>query len=122
MKNRIFIFLLLFAVIALNLSLSSCTSNPKSIESSNYITDLENDKHSTTKETESLSNYEKKLLKNITVGMTYKEIVDFMGDFGTEVGYGAIIMEWNLKTGRELLVHFYQSDAGDYIATSVIID
>ncbi len=46
------------------------------------------------------------LIANIAIGQTYSQVVAIMGEYGTDVGCGAIIYEWALSDGNVLRVYF----------------
>lgn len=55
------------------------------------------------------SDLEKKA-EQIVEGATYAEVCSLMGSDGVDIGYGAILYEWDLQNGKRLLVWFYYPD------------
>ena len=59
-------------------------------------------------------------------GKTYGELSRLIGEEGTDVGFGACIMEWELSSGKYLHVWFtpqsMMAPMSDWIATGVALD
>lgn len=64
----------------------------------------------------------------IEVGMTYSEVVSWMGDDGTDIGSGAIWYQWKLSDGKHLNVWLdaalgaLPSSIDEYVVTRVTIE
>lgn len=46
------------------------------------------------------------LAKQVSAGMTYDEVCSLLGSEGVDIGYGAILYEWDLGNGKKLLAWF----------------
>ena len=57
----------------------------------------------------------------IQVGMTYEEIVEILGEEGTDVGSGFTIYEWDCGNGEALHIWFNVATDDSLIAESIEI-
>ncbi len=61
-------------------------------------------------------------MSNIYIGMTYNEVVSFLGSKGEEYGCGAIVYRYTISNSKNVYINYCYNKYGTLVVTNIIIE
>jgi hypothetical protein len=59
-------------------------------------------------------------IDTITIGMTYDQVVSILGCSGVDIGYGAILYQYELYNGQKVVLNYCKDTYGEMILCNII--